>query len=107
MFLRRHGRKPEVVACLFGCSPRLAELANQFSPLVERVAAGLVVFSVDGLGSLFGDSHQIASEISRRGVEMSVNASLAIAANKSTAMLAARNFRGVTIIEPGREADVL
>jgi protein ImuB len=96
-----------VVACLFGCSSRLVELADQFSPLVERVAADMVVFSADGLGSLFGDSCQIASEISRRGAAMNINASLAIAANKSAAMLAARHFRGVTIIAPGREADVL
>jgi protein ImuB len=107
MFSPRHGKKPEVVACLFGNSPRLAELADQFSPVVERVSADMVVFSVDGLGSLFGDSHQIASEISRRGAAMNLDASLAIAVNKSTAMVAARNFPGVTIIAPGREADVL
>ncbi len=49
-----------MVGCLFGCSLRLAELADQFSPVVERAAADMVVFSVDGLGSLFGDAHQIA-----------------------------------------------
>jgi protein ImuB len=96
-----------VLACLFGNSSRLAELADQFSPLIETVAPDTVVFSVDGLNSLFGTLHQIASEISRRGVEMHIDASLAIAANKSTAMLAARNYRGVTIVEPGHEADAL
>jgi protein ImuB len=82
-------------------------LAGQFSPLVETVGVDVVVFSIKGLGALFGDSHQIASEISRRGAAMEVNASLAIAANKSAAMLAARNLRGVTIIAPGGESDVL
>ncbi len=96
-----------MLACLFGSAPRLMELAGLFSPLVEKVASDTVVFSVDGLGSLIGDAHQIAAEISRRGVEMGVSASLAIAANKATAMLAARNFRGVTIILPGREEGVL
>lgn len=96
-----------MIACLFGNSPRLAELAGQFSPLIEASAPDTVVFSVDGLGSLFGGLHQIASEISRRGVEMGVHASLAIASNKSTAMLAARNYRGVTIVAPGQEADAL
>jgi protein ImuB len=96
-----------VIACLFGTSPRLAELADQFSPLIETVAPDTVVFSVDGLSSLFGTLHQLASEISRRGVEMRINASLAIATNKSTAMLAARNYRGVTIVAPGQEADAL
>jgi len=59
------------------------------------------------LGSLFGTMHQIASEISRRGVEMHIDASLAIASNKSTAMIAARNYRGVTIVERGHESRCL
>jgi protein ImuB len=96
-----------VIACLYGDSPRLAVLADRFSPMVETVSPATVVFSVDGLGSLFGSFHQIAAEISRRGVEMGVHASLAIATNKSTAMLAARCYSGVTIIAPGEEADAL
>lgn len=74
---------------------------------METAAADTVVFSVDGLGSLFGDFHQIASEISKRGEEMGIHASLAIASNKSTAVLIARAYRGVTIVAPGEEADVL
>jgi protein ImuB len=96
-----------VIACLYGSSPHLAALADRFSPMVETVAADTVVFSVAGLGSMFGSFHQIASEISRRGVEMGVNASLAIASNKSTAILIARSYRGVHIIAPGQEADAL
>ena len=96
-----------MLACLFGNSPRLAELAGRFSPMVETVAPDTVVFSVDGLSSLFGTLHQIASEISRRGVEMQLHASLAIAPNKSTAMLVARSYPGVTIVAPGQEADIL
>jgi len=38
---------------------------------------------------------------------MQMHASLAIAANKSTAMLAARSYPGVTIVAPGQEADIL
>jgi protein ImuB len=75
--------------------------------MVETIAPDMVVFSVAGLGSLFGTLHQIASEISRRGVAMQMHASLAIAANKSTAMLAARSYPGVTIVAPGQEADIL
>lgn len=96
-----------MIACLVGASPRLAELAGQFSPIVESIGEDEVVFSIDGLGSLFGNVQQVASEIGRRGADMKITASLAIAANKSTARLAARNYRGVTIIEPGREANVL
>ena len=96
-----------MIACLFGDSPHLSELAEQFSPLVEKVAENTVAFSVAGLGSLFGDLHQIAAEIARRGARMNLSANLSIAANKSTAILAARNLPGVTIIEPGREINTL
>lgn len=94
-------------ACLYGDSPRLAELARQFSPLVESVNADAVVFSITGLDRLIGDAHQIASAISRRGAEMGLAANLAIASNPAAAVLAARNITGVTIIPPGKEADVL
>ena len=53
-------------ACLFGRSPHLAALAAQFSPLVETVDPDTIVFSIAGLGRLFGDTNQIVSEISRR-----------------------------------------
>ncbi|MEO7144912.1 MAG: hypothetical protein ABI165_15550 [Bryobacteraceae bacterium] len=93
-------------ACLFGNSPRLPELAREFSPLVES-AAEAVVFSIAGLNRLIGSTHQIASEISRRGAEMGITANLAIASNPPAAVLAARNIAGVTIIPPGQEADTL
>ena len=72
-------------ACLFGRSPHLAALAAQFSPLVETVDADTVVFSIAGLGRLFGDTNQIVSEISRRGDEMKITANLAVAANPAAA----------------------
>lgn len=96
-----------MIACLFGESLHLSELADQFSPLVEIVAENTVAFSVDGLTSLFGDPHQIAAEIARRGTRMNISANLSIAANKSTAILAARNLAGVTIIERGSEVKIL
>jgi protein ImuB len=82
----------------------MAELAGQFSPLIEKPDAEMVVFSLAGLSRMFGDWRQIASEISRRGADMGIVANLAIARDKTTAMLAARHLRGVTIIPPGREA---
>ena len=91
-------------ACLYGQSPRLPELAGQFSPLIEKPDAETVVFSLAGLSRIFGDWRQIASEISRRGADMGITANLAIARDKTTAMLAARHLRGVTIIPPGQEA---
>jgi protein ImuB len=94
-------------ACLSGPSPRLAELAGQFSPLVEKTGEDTVVFSVAGLGSLFGDVYQIASAIARQGAVMGLAANLAIASTPSAALLAARNLTGTTIIAPGQEAQAL
>ena len=94
-------------ACLYGKSSHLVELARRFSPLLEPVGADAVVFSVAGLERLIGDERQIASEISRQGMQLGITANLAIAANPAAAALAARNIAGVTIIPPGQEADVL
>lgn len=94
-------------ACLFGRSAQLAALAAQFSPLVETVDADTVVFSIAGLGRLFGDTNQIVSEISRRGAEMKITANLAVAANPAAAILAARHMRGVTTIARGQEPKIL
>jgi protein ImuB len=94
-------------ACLHGSSSRLAELAGQFSPLVEKADSDTVVFSLAGLGSLFGDAHKIASAIARQGATMGITAHLAMASNPAAAMLAARNLPGTTILPPGQEAYAL
>lgn len=98
-------------ACLSGRSPstasQLTELARQFSPLIERISEEEVVFSLRGLQRLFGDPFGIAAAISRSGERMGLSASLAIAANIETAVLAARNIPGVTILLQGQEAGVL
>ena len=94
-------------ACLSGDSPRLAELAARFSPLIENTETDTVVFSIAGLGSLIGDAHQIASAIARQGAAMGLAANLAIAPNPSAAILAARNLPGTTILTPGHEAHAL
>ncbi len=99
-------------ACLHLTSPPLpsadlAALARQFSPLVEQTSAGTVVCSIAGLDRLIGTPHQIAAEIGRRGAAMGLQANLAIAADPDTAVLAAVNLPGVTVIPPGREAEVL
>src|SRR6185312_3248412 len=97
-------RRSNMFACLFGDSPRLAELAGQFSPSIQKIDAQTVAFSIAGLGALFGDAHQVAAEIARRGADMGVTANLAIAANLSAAILAARNLAGTTIPSRGKES---
>jgi protein ImuB len=96
-------------ACLHwaGAAEALAELAGTFSPEVEVTAPGTVVFSIRGLRRLIGPPHEIAAEIARRGVERGVVANLAIASDPDSAVLAAANFSGVTVVPPGKEAEYL
>ncbi len=94
-------------ACLHAPRGDLAALASSFSPVVEQTSADTVIFSIDGLERLIGTPHQIAAEISHCGSEQGITGSLAIARDPDTAVLVARNRRGVTVIPPGREADLL
>ena len=93
-------------ACLHAPGIRgedLLDLALEFSPAVELTSADTVVFSIDGLRTLIGSPHQIASEICRYGYERHLRANLGIASNPDTSVLVARHFTGVTLITPGEE----
>jgi protein ImuB len=87
--------------------PALQELAVQFSPTHEWNGPGTLTFSLAGLTTLFGTAAEIASEIARRGMQLDLQGNLAIAANPDTALQAARNFPGVTVIPPGHERATL
>lgn len=93
-------------ACLHapGNLPLLVECAGYFSPHIEETSPDTILFDIRGLGSIFGTPEQIASEIHRR---LGLPANLAIAANPDAAGHAARGIRGVTVIPPGKEAEVL
>ncbi len=85
-------------------SVQLAEVAKSFSPLVEITAPEIVVLPASPLRQLIGPPHQIASEISRRAAERGLTGNIGIASNPDTAILAARNLPGVTIIPRGAES---
>jgi protein ImuB len=93
-------------ACLHapGNLPLAIECARGFSPYVEENPPDTVIFDVRGLESLHGPPETLAREIERR---IGVPASIAIASNPDAAMHAAHGIRGVTVIAPGREAEVL
>lgn len=93
-------------ACLNtpGNLPLAAECARSFSPYVEENPPDAVIFDVRGLESLYGPPQSLAREMERR---VGVPASIAIASNPDAAMHAALGIRGVTVIEQGREAEVL
>ncbi len=85
-------------------SAQLAEVAKSFSPLVEITTPDIVVVPATPLRQLIGPPHQIASEISRRAAERGLTGNIGIASNPDTAILAARNLPGVTIIPRGSES---
>ena len=93
-------------ACLYapGNLPLAVECARGFSPYIEENPPDTVIFDVRGLESLHGPPESLAREIERR---IGVPASIAIAANPDAAMHAAHGIRGVTVMAPGREAEVL
>jgi protein ImuB len=93
-------------ACLHapGNLPLAIECARGFSPYIEENPPDSVIFDVRGLESLYGPPERLAREIERR---IGVPASIAIAVNPDAAMHAAHGIRGVTVIAPGREAEVL
>ena len=90
-----------------GDAPALAALAREFSPHVEMLHPGTAVFAVEPLRRLFGDWHGIAAEIARRGHQRRMNGNIGMARDPDTAVLAARQIPGVTVIPPGHERRVL
>lgn len=100
-------------ACIYlpGAGPaaceRLALLAQDFSPQVEVAAADTVVFDIAPLGRLMGAPLKIGSEIARQAHHRKLDGRIGIAATPDTAILAARNLLGVTVVPPGAERDIL
>ena len=84
-------------ACLLGC-------ASTFSPRLESVSDGTVVFDVEGLERLFGSYNQIATKVANEVRARGLGANVAIASNADVAICAARGFGGITILENGSEA---
>jgi protein ImuB len=78
-------------------------VAQSFAPVFEMTGPGTVVFDIGGLSRLYGSPRQIAEAIAWRAGN---GANVAVAANVETAILAARNFNGVTVI-CGQERDAI
>ena len=90
-------------ACIHGHSNALPEIASAFSPSFEQTAPDTVVFRIDGLQRLHGSPRQIAQAIAQRAGE---NINIAIAETTDAAILAARNFPGVTVVPDLNDLDV-
>ena len=85
----------------------LLDCAQSFSPRVEAAGCDTIVLDLAGLQPLFGPLPEIARALARRASGLGLEASVAVAGNPDTAVLAARGFSGVTVIHEGKEAEQL
>jgi protein ImuB len=76
----------------------LLSCAKSFSPFVELTDERTVVFSVDGLSIFYSSPQEIAHAIVETIAFEGGSANVALAANADAALLAARNFSGVTVL---------
>jgi protein ImuB len=92
-------------ACLFG--PQPADIAREFSPRYELLRDDLVVIDVSGLERLLGPPRTIAEELRREASDRGVRAHVAIARTQTAAVILAQVRPGLTVVEPGGEAQAL
>ncbi|HEY3043029.1 MAG TPA: hypothetical protein VGJ39_03340 [Vicinamibacterales bacterium] len=100
----------------------LLAIAREFSPRYEVHRADLVTIDISGLGRLLGDARAIGEELRRDASARGVRVHVAIAGTRTAAMvLALRHAQGdaeprrsvaharpgLTLVEPGGEADAL
>jgi protein ImuB len=95
------------IHCQSGAAENLPVLAAQFANGYEQLDEDTIVFSVAGLGRLFGPAPQLAAEIARQGQTLGLAGNIAMARHPDTAALAARHCAGVTILAPGQEGEIL
>ena len=98
------GRSPQQDAAAHAA---LLDCAQAFSPRVEDTAADTIVLDIAGLERLFGPPAKLAQDLARRASELGLEANVAVAANPDAAILAARGFAGITVIPPGKQAELL
>jgi protein ImuB len=90
-------------ACIHGSAADLSKIAADFSPWFEQTAPDTVVFSIDPLKRLYGTPHQIGQAIAQRA---DCHLNIAIAETADAAILAARNFPGLTVAPQMSDLDV-
>jgi protein ImuB len=85
----------------------LLDIGWSVSPRIEDSAPDAIVLDISGLTFLFPSEEEIAARLMELSRECGWTAQVATAANVDTAWIAARGFRGITVIPAGREAEML
>jgi len=85
----------------------LVAIAQEFSPRYERHCDDLVSIDVSGLERLLGPARVIGEELRREAAARGTRPHVAIAGTRTAAMVLALARPGLTVVEPGGEADAL
>src|SRR5437773_6708874 len=88
-------------------SSALINLARDFSPRCERHRDDLVSIDISGLGRLFGCARAIGEELRRDAAARGLRVHVAIAGTGTAVLVLALARPGLTVVEPGKEADAL
>ena len=84
--------------------PALLDFASAFSPRVEDTAPGVVVLDIEGLDRLFGSTAELAERLQDYTSSLGTPVHIGIASNPDSAIFAAREWAGITILKAGTEA---
>jgi hypothetical protein len=85
----------------------LLDIGWSVSPRIEDSAPDAIVLDISGLTFLFPSEEAIAARLMELSRECGWTAQVATASDVDTAWIAARGFRGITVIPAGREAEML
>jgi protein ImuB len=91
-----------------GTDPAMLEsVAREFSPRIEIGGPREITLDLSGLARLFGDARTIAHELRRTAADCGLQVRVAIAGTRTAARLFVHHRAGITVVEPGAEADAL
>ena len=90
-----------------GPARTLAAVARQFSPRIEVCGPREITLDLIGLERLFGDARTIGQELRRTAADHGIRVRVAIAGTRTAARFVVRHWAGVTVVEPGTEAESL
>jgi len=85
----------------------LAAIAQEFSPRYECHRDDLVSIDVSGLERLLGPARTIGEQLRRDAASRGMRVHVAVAGTRMAAIVLAHARPGVTIVEPGGEAEAL
>ena len=85
----------------------LLDIGWSVSPRIEDASQDTIVLDLRGLTHLFGAENDIGAHLAQRSCECGLLSNVAIASNVDTALIAARGFKGITVIPPGQESKCL